>query len=674
MRLTALAAVVFAVPALASAQPFTFVSTPASDSLVLIDLSSNTVVSPVPLSGLPTGLAVGRAGRRVFAALGEADALAIIRLGTGVVRTVPVGAGPTGVAVDGRRVYVANTGDGTVSVVDAGRAEVVATIPVGDSPFALVAGAQRLYVANWGGGTVSVVDGTTNGVVATLPVGTFPAGLALHTGTRRLFVANFLDDTVSVIDTETLTVVSTIPVARRPRGLAVDAAGGRLFVAGFEEGRVQAIDTGTGAVTLEASSGGLNPLDLMLGPRGARLYVAHLQETQGVAVLDALTLAPVASVDVPAGPVAFSGLARGRLRVPITSRWRQAARAVSDGLRDFAALTRTRRPDRSQSLGGEVVISDGEFDPGHWALSGGGEHNTTQQSTGGNPGAWRSTTHFGPAVSVHRLIRPGSTYHPASQGPIQNIDASWDRRIFHETLVSERFLVEQDNVVYRTAAHTYFAPAWETDGFLELVADDFDDGSGGRPDFGATGGPLRFGYSRHTAFSQMVTHGMDNFTITVRQSDAHTNTLGFEKTLDVMAERDTPFVRVQRRNGVQGAISVDVRAELPDGTVSQETLSWLDGDRFDRSILLLGLDLPAGAGARTAHLTLLNPTGGASIHPARAEMVITVVPEEWPAVITALYLRLQGLFGAFSFTWLLFLALPAAVVAAGRWLSPRPEA
>ena len=118
-------------------------------------------------------------------------------------------------------------------------------------------------------------------VAATIPVGTFPAGLALHSATRRLYVANFLDDTVSVINTDTLSVLSTIPVARRPRGLAVDAAGQRLFVAGFDDGRVQAIDTGTGTVTLDVASGGLNPLDLMLGPRGTRLYVAHLQEDAG---------------------------------------------------------------------------------------------------------------------------------------------------------------------------------------------------------------------------------------------------------------------------------------------------------------------------------------------------------------------------------------------------------
>ena len=69
MRLTALAAVVLFVPALASAEPFTFVTTPAGDSVAVIDLAANTVAASLPVGGLPTGCAVGRAGRRVYVAL-----------------------------------------------------------------------------------------------------------------------------------------------------------------------------------------------------------------------------------------------------------------------------------------------------------------------------------------------------------------------------------------------------------------------------------------------------------------------------------------------------------------------------------------------------------------------------------------------------------------------------
>ena len=52
--------------------------------------------------------------------------------------TVPVGHYPQGVAVtrDGSRVYVANTNDNTMSVIDTATNLVVATVPVGHGPLA----------------------------------------------------------------------------------------------------------------------------------------------------------------------------------------------------------------------------------------------------------------------------------------------------------------------------------------------------------------------------------------------------------------------------------------------------------------------------------------------------------------------------------------------------------
>jgi YVTN family beta-propeller protein len=667
VRLRALAVGLLLLPALASAQPFTFVSTPASDALAVVDLSDHTLAGTVPLGGLPSGCAVGPHGARLYVARSQSNTLAVINMASGAVTSIPVGMGPSGVAVGGggRRVYVANTGDDTVSVVDGARGVGVATIPVGSAPLDVVAGAQQVYVGNWGSHTVSVIDAASNVVRATLPVGRFPAGLALHRTTRRLYVANFFDDTVSVIDTATLSVVGTFPVARRPRSLVVDASGQRLFVAGFEDSRVQVVNTATGTILTEAASGGLNPLDLMLGPDGTRLYVAHVQETQGVAVLDAATLAPVTSVDVPAGPLAFAGLAATMPPAPFGGALLSAARSVAGALRG-AGGSASHMPARSASLGDEVVISETEFNVADWAISGGGEWDVSQETTGGNPGAWRRVTHFGPANTTHRLIRPGTGYDPSSQGAIDRIDVSWDRRIFAETLVSERFLVEQNNVVYRTVERTFFAPAWENDSRLGLRADAFDNGAGGHPDFSENGGPLRFGYVRQTAFQQTVPHGIDNFIVTVRRTPPNlAGRMAFQKTTDVVIETDNPFVLVDRLDGAAGAVSVDVTTQRPDGTSIVETLNWADGDNTVRSVLVVQLNLPNGSGARTARLTLGNPTGGAILENTRDSMVMIVFPEDWPDVLQALYLRLQGLLGAWSPAWLVALAATAALMARG---------
>jgi YVTN family beta-propeller protein len=51
-----------------------------------------------------------------------------------VVKTIPVGSDPYGVSSDGRDVWVANAGSGTVTELDASTGAVVQTIAVGSGP------------------------------------------------------------------------------------------------------------------------------------------------------------------------------------------------------------------------------------------------------------------------------------------------------------------------------------------------------------------------------------------------------------------------------------------------------------------------------------------------------------------------------------------------------------
>jgi YVTN family beta-propeller protein len=54
-----------------------------------------------------------------------------------------------------------------------------------------------VYVANTRDGTVTVIDATTNSVVATLPAGKNPFALAVVPGSNSLYVANETDDVPS---------------------------------------------------------------------------------------------------------------------------------------------------------------------------------------------------------------------------------------------------------------------------------------------------------------------------------------------------------------------------------------------------------------------------------------------------------------------------------------------
>ncbi len=106
--------------------------------------------------------------------------------------TIPVGDGPTGVAVlpDGTRAYVANTLAGTVSIIDTALQTVVTNLPVGLEPGSIVVSrdGSRVYVANAGSASISVLSGQSNVVLRTMATATAPSALAWHPVRDELWI------------------------------------------------------------------------------------------------------------------------------------------------------------------------------------------------------------------------------------------------------------------------------------------------------------------------------------------------------------------------------------------------------------------------------------------------------------------------------------------------------
>ena len=116
-----------------------------------------------------------------------------------------LGNAPFGIAYDSvnDRIYVTNSDDNTVTVIDITTNTVIDTITVGIEPFdiAYSPDSQRMYVTNGGDSTVSVINTTTNTVYPTpITVGSAPYGIAYDLISDRMYVANSLDETVSVIN------------------------------------------------------------------------------------------------------------------------------------------------------------------------------------------------------------------------------------------------------------------------------------------------------------------------------------------------------------------------------------------------------------------------------------------------------------------------------------------
>jgi YVTN family beta-propeller protein len=75
----------------------------------------------------------------------------------------------------------------------------------------------QLYVTNTQDDSVSVIDMATHKTIATIEVGMTPEGLSLDALNSRLYVANWGTNDVSVIDTVGLKVIATIKTGDKSR-------------------------------------------------------------------------------------------------------------------------------------------------------------------------------------------------------------------------------------------------------------------------------------------------------------------------------------------------------------------------------------------------------------------------------------------------------------------------
>jgi YVTN family beta-propeller protein len=287
--------------------------------------------APVAATGGARDLAIDSALHTLYVSRPGADSLALVdtRLcharrtsGCQVAPAgVPAGPAPVGVALDARThtLYVDDTGDGTVSVIDAATCNVSAQarcapvappIPVGNgnSELALNPVTRTLYVANGGDDTVSVIDaGSCNAIItigcgvaaATVPVGEGPRRIGIDTATDTVFVSEFgggSGHTVSVLDGTRCnaaaitgcSVAATIPVGMGPQGLVVDGSTHTLYVANqaFDDapGTLSIVDTSlcngthtSGCGTTPPTTGTpLGPRALALDPARHTVYTANL--------------------------------------------------------------------------------------------------------------------------------------------------------------------------------------------------------------------------------------------------------------------------------------------------------------------------------------------------------------------------------------------------------------
>jgi YVTN family beta-propeller protein len=270
---------------------------------------------------------------------------------------VLVGSAPQMAAFDPatHTVYVANAGDNTLSVVNAGTCNAHHTAGCGQTPTTVAAGSgangvaiddatHTVYVTDGGSGTVSVINAATCNAAdtsgcgqkpATVTVGAGPTGLAVDPATDTIYVANnglgVNSRTVSVINGTTCNAAdtsgcgqkpATVLVGRAPFYAAFDAINKTVYVTDIGGNSVSMINARTCNATVTAGCGrkpatvavGRSPIPVTVDPRTNTVYVGNNGDAT-VSLIDGATCNatrtsgcghPVGILRIPGGPLGLA--------------------------------------------------------------------------------------------------------------------------------------------------------------------------------------------------------------------------------------------------------------------------------------------------------------------------------------------------------------------------------
>lgn len=235
---------------------YAYVTSPKEDAVYVLDPFLGQLVDTIDMEvgDTPLGIAASPNGRFVYITNFDGGNLRVIDTAdpSNVLPTaIGLGYYPAGVAVspDSRYVYVVNTygsrqnytGYGSLYALTASDGTVAWTVDnLGERPLAVAVSpdGHNVYVTNSGNGTLSVIDtvakSEVTGLFSRIKVGTDPIGVTASPDGQFIYVANREDNTVSVIQTSEdvvdYEVITEIDVGVAPLGIAVTPDGAKVFV------------------------------------------------------------------------------------------------------------------------------------------------------------------------------------------------------------------------------------------------------------------------------------------------------------------------------------------------------------------------------------------------------------------------------------------------------------
>lgn len=224
---------------------------PMPGRIALLDLNSGQIKSIKNTPAMHHNAIFSPDGKEIWAAAMESRGRVFVYDANSfaLLNEIPVGQKPAEItfSADGQKVFVANGGSHSVSVIDPFKKEVISTLAVGKNPVgAWVGSDQRMYVDNEESQSISVINSRNLQIEQTLPLGFMPGMAALHPNQTELWVSDAQNGKVVVFsrlqETQTFTRNRELSTGAGAHAIAFSKDGKKAFVSNQEAGNVSVID------------------------------------------------------------------------------------------------------------------------------------------------------------------------------------------------------------------------------------------------------------------------------------------------------------------------------------------------------------------------------------------------------------------------------------------------
>lgn len=260
-----------------------YVSNAGSNSVSVIDGSTNTVINTDTVGSFPQAVAANPAINRIYVGVfGSTEQLDVINGATNLVKQFQIGTSgvATGLTANPRTgsVYICNPVNNLV-VFNGHTNRITTTLAVPNCSFGMnvISKTNLIYVATFTP-NITVIDGSSNQILKTLPLDlTGAVSVATDAKSNRLGVVDTLAGKFEVIDAASGTVLGSVTGLLNPFG-AVYEPGGKFALVTEESGNDLALIDAENFTIVSRTTVGQFPLGLDYDPLTHLAYVVNMTD------------------------------------------------------------------------------------------------------------------------------------------------------------------------------------------------------------------------------------------------------------------------------------------------------------------------------------------------------------------------------------------------------------